>query len=122
MKNRFGTILLIGLMQTTATAVASDNTHSGRAVTTAGKSSGNASASAAHSVAASGQVTSAVSAVPLSIGGVALSTAGAVSAAGARDSMRAARAPIGAPLPVTDEIITVIPPNQALKKSRPENQ
>jgi hypothetical protein len=96
-------------------AVADDNTHAGRAVNEAVKSSGHASASAAHSIAASGQVTSAVSAVPLSIGGVALGSAGAVSAGAARDSMRAATAPIGTPLEITDEAITVIPPNEALK-------
>jgi hypothetical protein len=96
-------------------AFADDNTHAGRAVNEAVQSSGHASASAAHSIAASGQVTSAVSAVPLSIGGAALGSAGAVSAAAARDSMRAATAPIGTPLEITDEAITVIPPNEALR-------
>lgn len=30
--------------------------------------------------------------------------------------MNAARAPIGAPLKITDEAITTMPPNEALKK------
>lgn len=123
MENRVRIALLGAFaMAAVGNAVAADNTQSGQAVSHAGQSSGHASASAAHSVAASGKVTSAVSAIPLSIGGAGLSVAGAVSAAGARDSMRAATAPIGTPLPVTDEIITVIPPNEALKKnSKPGN-
>jgi hypothetical protein len=100
---------------TIGSAFADDNTHAGHAVTEAVQASGHASASAAHSIAASGQVTSAVSALPLSVGGVALGSAGAVSAGAARDSMRAATAPIGTPLEITDEAITVIPPNEALK-------
>lgn len=96
-------------------------THSGRASANAAQSGSHASASAAHSVAASGQVTSALSAAPLSVAGVTLNAAGAISAAGARDSMRAAKAPIGTPLPVTDEVITVMPPNEALQqKSKAE--
>lgn len=96
-------------------AIAQNKTHVGQAVNEAAQSSGHASGSAAHSIAASGQVTSAVLAVPLSVGGVVLGSAGAASAVTARESMRAANAPIGTPLNVTDEVITVIPPNQALK-------
>jgi hypothetical protein len=102
---------------------AQNDTHAGQAVTNAAQASGHASASAAHGIAASGQVTSAVSAVPLSIGGAVLGSTGAASAAAARDSMRAATAPIGTPLQVTDEVISVIPPNEALKaKSKSVNQ
>lgn len=90
-------------------------TESGRAVNEAIQSSGHASGSAAHSIAASGQVTSAVSAIPLSLSGAVLGSAGAVSAGAARDLMRAATTPIGTPLLITDETITVIPPNEALK-------
>ena len=94
---------------------AQDKTHSGQAVNNSAKASGHASGSAAHSIAASGQVTSAVLAVPLSMGGAALVTSGAVSMGVAHDSMKAATAPIGTPLVITDETITVIPPNQALQ-------
>lgn len=95
--------------------LAGDDTHAGQAVSNAGQASGHASASAAHSIAASGQVTSAASAMPLAIGGAVLGSAGAASAGAARDSMKAATAPIGTPLEITDEAITTMPPNEALK-------
>lgn len=97
-----------------STAMAAD--HSGQASGHAARSGSHASASAGHSVAASGQVTSAASAIPLSIGGAALSVGGAVSMGAAHDSARAAASPVGKPLPITDEIITVTPPNEALKR------
>lgn len=109
--------ILFALLSATvcSSALAADDTHAGRAITYSGQASAAASGSAAHSIAASGQVTSAASAMPLSIGGAVLGSAGAVSAGAARDSMKAATAPIGAPLPITDEAITVMPPNEALK-------
>lgn len=97
-----------------APAMAAD--HAGHASGHAVQSGSHASASAGHSVAASGQVTSAASAIPLSIGGAALSVGGAVSMGAAHDSARAAASPVGKPLPITDEIITVTPPNEALKR------
>jgi hypothetical protein len=96
-------------------AFAEDDTHAGRAVTYSSKASTNASGSTAHSIAASGQVTSAASAIPLSVVGVAAGSTGAVSAQSANQSMKAADAPIGTPLPITDEAIAIIPPDQALK-------
>jgi hypothetical protein len=96
-------------------AWAQNTTHAGQAVGNGGQASGHASASAAHSIAASGQVTSAVLAVPLLSGAVALGSAGAVSAMAGRDSLRAATAPIGTPLEISNEAITVVPPNLALK-------
>jgi len=108
-------LLVVGL----APALAQNDTHAGRAVKEAVQASGHASASAAHSIVASGQVTSAVVAVPLSVGGAVLGSAGAASAAAARDSAKAATAPIGTPLEVTDEAITVMPPNEALKPQTP---
>ena len=113
---RISPVLAVCLMAATiGTVLADDNTHAGRAVSDAVQASGYASASAAHSIAASAQLTSAVSAVPLAVGGAVLGSAGAVSAGAARDSMRAATAPIGTPLEITDEVISVIPPDQALK-------
>jgi hypothetical protein len=82
------------------------DTHSGQAVKEAAKAGSHASASAAHSIAGSGQVTSAVSAVPLSVVG----SVGAVSTEIAKDLMEAATAPIGAPLEISDEAVTVGPP------------
>ena len=103
--------IFVLLLTTSAPIFSGDNTHAEQAV----QKSIQASASAAHSIAASGQVTSAASAVPLSIGGAVLGSAGAVSSGAAHDSMKAATAPIGTPLEITDESITTMPPNEALK-------
>ena len=73
------------------------------------QASGLASSGAAHALAASGQAALAVSSVPLAVSGAVLSGA-------AKASMNAASAPAGTALPLTDQTITVIPPNQALKK------
>lgn len=97
-------------------AFATEPTHSGQASANAAQSGSHASASIGHSIAASGQVTSAASAIPLAIGGVVSGAAGAVSGQAAHNSARAATAPIGIPLDITDETITVMPPNEALKK------
>jgi hypothetical protein len=98
------------------------DSHAGQAAKSGVAASGNASASAAHSVAASGQVTSAMSAMPLLSGGAVLGSVGAVSAAAGHDSMKAATAPIGTPLQITDEAITVMPPNEALKSKVKETK
>ncbi|HXU93034.1 MAG TPA: hypothetical protein VFP33_05200 [Gallionella sp.] len=84
---------------------------SGQASQNASGASLHASASAIHAIAASGQATFALSAVPLAIGG----SVGAVSGQLAKDSMSAANAPIGTPLKITDEVLTITPPNEALK-------
>lgn len=109
-------VLLITLLATSSAAFAADQTHSGQASANTVQSGSHASASAGHSIAASGQVTSAVSAIPLAIGGLVSGTAGALSSQAARGSAQAATAPIGTPLEITDETITVMPPNEALKK------
>lgn len=90
---------------------AADSSLSGQAIRNASGASLNASASVAHAIAASGQATLAVSAIPFAIGG----SVGAVSGQIAKDSMKAANTPIGAPLAVTDEVLTIAPPNEALK-------
>lgn len=115
---KMSAILFAVALGSVGLAFAGENTHSGRAVDDAAQSSGNASGSAAHSIAASGQVTSAAVAVPLSVGGVVLGTAGAASVGSANDSMRAATSPVGKPLEITDETITVMPPNEALKNKK----
>ncbi|MBF0161584.1 MAG: hypothetical protein HQL88_04775 [Magnetococcales bacterium] len=94
---------------------AQEESHAGQAVRAAGQASGHASGSAAHSIAASGQVTSAASAVPLAIGGSILGAAGAASTGTAGSAMRAAGMPVGSPLPITDEVVTIMPPNEALR-------
>jgi len=102
-----------------SSAFAAGPTHSGQASGNAAQSGSHASASAGHSIAASGQVTSAASAIPLAIGGVVSGAAGAVSGQAAHNSAQAATAPIGTPLDITDETITIMPPNEALKKDAP---
>jgi len=88
-----------------------DSSLSGQAIQHASGASLHASASIAHAIAASGQATLAVSAIPFAIGG----SVGAVSGQIAQDSMRAANTPIGAHLAITDEVLTIAPPNEALK-------
>ena len=108
--------LALALLLTPSSPIfAGEETHSGRAVQESGRASVHASASAAHAIAASGQATSAVSAVPLSYSGAVLGSAGAVSAQTARSLAKAATAPIGTPLDITEESIMIMPPNEALK-------
>lgn len=71
--------------------------------------SANSIGSVAHGIAASGQVTSAVLAVPLASGAAVLGTAANVSANAA-----SSQAPIGTPLKVTDETVTIMSPSEAL--------
>lgn len=110
-------ILLAACLATSAHAA--DQTHLGASIGNSVQSGSHASASVGHSIAASGQVTSAASAIPLAIGGVVSGTAGAISGQAAHNSARAATAPIGTPLDITDETITIMPPNEALKKEAP---
>ncbi len=98
--------------------LAGEGTYSGQAVSESAQASGHASASAAFGIVASGQATSAALAVPLSVGGAVLGSAGAMSTAAAQEAMRAASAPIGTPLVVTEEVITIVPPNEALKPKK----
>ena len=110
----------IVMVATNGSAIAGDETHAGRAVKESMQASGHASVSAAHSIAATGQVTSAALAVPLSVGGAVLGSAGAVSTNAASNLTKTATAPIGTPLKITNEVITSIPPNEALKAKNKE--
>ncbi|MCX7193297.1 MAG: hypothetical protein NTY60_06715 [Proteobacteria bacterium] len=111
--------ILITLLSASSAAFAADQTLSGQAVGNSAQASAHASASAGHAIAASGQATLGVSAIPLAIGGVVSGTAGAVSSQAARGSATAATRPIGAPLDITDETITIMPPDEALKNDNP---
>lgn len=94
-----------------------DPSMSGAALQDSGQAIQHSGASAAHAIAASGRVTLGVSAVPLAVGGASLGAVGAISAGIAQDSARAASAPvtIGQPLEITNENITITPPNEALR-------
>lgn len=96
-------------------AAMADASLSGQAIKSSVNASLQASASFAHALAASGQATLAVSTIPFAIGG----SVGAVSGQIANDSMRAANAPIGTPLPVTDEVLTIASPDEALRTGAP---
>ncbi|MBP6008136.1 MAG: hypothetical protein KA740_10565 [Rhodoferax sp.] len=122
LKNTAAIVISLGLAQGAVLAqTAADN--AAQAVDNGVKGSGHASASAAHSIAASGQVTSGMMAVPLLASGAVAGSAGGASANAGATSLNAASMPIGTPLVVTDESITVMPPNQALKsKTEPNKQ
>ncbi len=83
-----------------------------------------ASRSVLHGLAASGQVTLAVSAAPLAIGASIVLVGGSVAGASAQaaDSRPAHHAPIGTPLPITTEVITIAPPNVALQADNTERK
>lgn len=111
--------LAIGLAALAFNAQAQNDSHIDRAIQASGRASANLSISAAHSIAASGQAVSAIAAVPLLSAGVVSGASAAVSLDAANASVNAANAPIGTPLPITNEVITVIPPNEALKAKTP---
>jgi hypothetical protein len=113
----FRQVFLLGSLAWAATtaALAQDTSHAGQAASNSLQASGHASASAAHSMAASGQLTSAAIAIPLMSAGAVAGTVGSASTGAAGESMRAATAPIGTPLEVTDESVTVMSPKEALK-------
>lgn len=96
---------------------AQSGNNASQAVDESGKASPHLSKGAGYSIVASGQVTSAAVAVPLSIGGAVLGSAAALSADAGALAMTAAKTPIGQPLPVSDRVVTTLPPNQALKNS-----
>ncbi len=97
-----------------ANAACAQSTNSKQAIKESGAAGFHASKSVGHSIVTSGKVVSAASAVPLAIVG----SAGSVSTQMANGSMNAATSdiPIGSPLEITDETITVgPPPDQILK-------
>lgn len=119
--HRFQRFLMVGgVAPASVTGVfAQSNSHAAQAVSNGVAASGHASASAAHSIAASGQLTSAALAVPLMSAGAVAGSIGTASTRVGQDAMRAAAAPIGTPLEITDESITVMAPKEALKAKSP---
>ncbi len=80
--------------------------------------SGHASASAGHGLMASGQLTSAVVALPLAATGVVLGTVAGASNQLAESAAAMASQPIGTPLPVANEHISIMAPSEALKTNK----
>ncbi len=111
------TPLLLALLMGVSCAFAQTG-NARKALNESGQASGHAGASAGHGILASGQVTSAAIAVPLSVGGAVLGAAASIANGAADSAMNAANAPIGQPLPVTDRVITTMPPSEALNKPR----
>lgn len=104
-------LILPGLFLTLAsTGCAAQSSNASMALRQSAQASVSASSGAAHALAASGQAALAVSAVPLAVGGTVLSGLGSASGSAAKASMKAAS------LPVTEQTITVVPPNKALEK------
>ncbi|MDD4964424.1 MAG: hypothetical protein PHI11_10965 [Gallionella sp.] len=77
--------------------------------------------SVSNAMGSTGRVISGTSAIPLSVGAVVLSAGATMSAGAAQGSTQTVAAPIGTPLAITSETITVMPPNQALQK-KPDTQ
>ena len=112
-KSKFPAVIFILLIASAGTCFAG-GTPGGRALDESARASWHASAGLAHGIVASGQAVSAVAAVPFAIAG----SVGGVSTEVANGLVDAATAPVGCPLPVTDETVTAgVAPNEALKSN-----
>lgn len=120
-KQRFSTAFIFYLSLWTAVAWADPAEHISQAVQAGSRASGNASASAGHSLAATGQLASGVIATPILASGVVAVGAGSAAVQAGRSLMNAATHPVGVPLPVTDETISILPPNKALQAPNTPN-
>ena len=104
---RLKTILLgISLITLLSANAFAGDTYSGQAIKHSGQASVHASAAAGNSVVGAAQLTSGAVAVPLYVVG----SVGAASTYIADELMEAATTPVGEPLVITDETITVGPP------------
>ena len=104
-----------------ASAMANPAEQLQKAVKTGGQASSNVAASAGHSLAATGQLASGVVATPLLASGAIAVGVGSAALQAGGSLMSAASSPIGTPLPVTDETISIIPPNRALQQPAAKN-
>jgi hypothetical protein len=112
-------ICVFSLCATTAMANPAEQLQ--KAVKTGGQASSNAAASAGHSLVATGQLASGVFATPLLASGAITVGVGSAAVQAGGSLMNAATHPIGTPLPVTEETISIIPPNRALQQSAAKN-
>ncbi len=109
--SRYALALLAASLLTSLPARADDPLT--RALQASGRASAQAAGSVALGVSALGNATIAVSTVPLALAGTVLTAAGQASTAVAGSSLPGT-VPVGLPLPITDEVITVRPPSAAL--------
>lgn len=107
---------ILGSLTVCVAALATPAEQAEKAVQAGGRASGNASASAGHSLAATGQLTSGVIAMPVLASGTVAVGAGSAAVQAGGSLMDAASRPMGQPLPVSDETISILPPNKALQK------
>lgn len=80
------------------------------------QANGKAAASAGHSLAATGRLVSGVVAIPFLASGEAAADIGSSALHAGGASMKAASSPAGKPLPITDENLSILPPNKALQQ------
>ena len=104
-----------------ASAMANPADQMQKAVKTSGQASSNAAASAGHSLVATGQLASGIVATPLLASGAVAVGVGSAAVQAGGSLMGAATSPIGTPLPLTDETISIIPPNRALQQPAAKN-
>ena len=105
----------------TNTATANPAGHATEAARAGLRASGNAAASAGHSLAATGQLASGVVATPILASGAMAVGVGSAAVQAGGSLMNAANSPIGTPLPVSEETVSVLPPNQALQQPTTKN-
>ena len=106
----------------TVSAAADPVKHAEHAVQASGRASGNASASAGHSLAATGQLASGVIATPILASGIVTVSIGSAAKQVGGSVMDSASRPIGKSLPITDETVSILPPNKALHQpTTPKN-
>lgn len=105
----------LGLSIWTAVAFANPAEHADQAVRAGTQASGNTSASAGHSLAATGQLASGIIATPILASGLITLGAGSAAVQSGGALVDAASRSVGKPLPITDETISILPPNKALQ-------
>lgn len=120
-KLKITSILMCALGMYAASAMANPAEQLEHAVKAGGRASGNAAASAGHSLVATGQLASGVVATPLLASGAIAVGVGSAAVQAGGSLMNVATSPIGTPLPVTDETISIIPPNKALQQPSAQN-
>jgi hypothetical protein len=114
-------MLVCALVLCASNAMANPAEEASQAIRAGGRASGNASASAGHSLAATGQLASGVVATPLLASGAVAVGVGSAALQAGGSLMNAATSPIGTPLPVTDETVSILPPNKALQQPTTKN-
>ncbi len=114
-------MLACALVLCANSALANPAEQATHAIRAGGRASGNAAASAGHSLLATGQLASGVVATPLLASGAVAVGVGSAAAQAGGSLMNAVTSPIGTPLPVTDETVSILPPNKALQQPTTKN-